>query len=285
MPVLARIQPMDFVATKNVFISAIRFATKVDGPCPPFRDELRISAQEQVEYMLGNDEDMLLVADDEVKSETRTGLFKAFSLFESELSSMDGPPNICEAAEDRIIQCLSDLEWMCGILLKMGLMDDFVSKWIDVSESVLLVFDDEKLGCVMWGLKVKLIQVTSKVLDAAGYGNVILPASRRVWLLKTWLPFIRKLKPLLDSMNDRDIEFSYKMDEDLWQSVEGAIVSLVSALPSDDQAEILADWMSADDQLRYPDLSEAFEVWCFRTKSAKRRLVGGLDEVNTTASL
>ena len=26
-----------------------------------------------------------------------------------------------------------------------------------------------------------------------------------------------------------------------------------------------------------PDLSEAFEVWCYRTKSAKRRLVEGLD--------
>ncbi|GFP90996.1 BTB/POZ domain-containing protein at3g05675, partial [Phtheirospermum japonicum] len=286
MPVLARTQHVDLVATKSIFISAIRFATKVDGPCPPFGDELRISAQEQVEYMLGDDEDMLLVAaDDEVKSETKTGLSKTFSLFESELSSILGPPDVFEGADDRIMQCLSDLEWMCGILLKMGLMNDFVSMWIDVSETVLRIFNDEKLGCVMWGLKVKLIQVTSKVLDAVGYGNVILPAPCRVRLLKTWLPFVRNLKPLLDSMTDRDIEFPYKMDEDLWQSVEGAIVSLVSTLPSDDQANILADWMSADDQLRYPDLSEAFEVWCFRTKSAKRRLVGGLDRVNTTVSL
>ncbi|KAI3469113.1 hypothetical protein Pfo_025776 [Paulownia fortunei] len=284
MPILARIQPVDLVATKSVFISAIRFSTSIDAPCPPFGDELRTSAQEQVEYMLGDDEDMPLVAaDNEVKLETRTGLSKTFSFFERELSSLL-ESDMCKVAEDKIVQGLSDLEWMCNILLKMGLMNDFVSKWIDISESVLHIIEDKKLESIMWGLKVKLIEVTSKVLDAVGYGNVILPAPRRVQLLKSWLPFIRKLKPILDSMTNKDIEFPYKMDEDLCQSIEGAIVSLVSALPSNDQAEILADWMNAE-QLRYPDLSEAFEVWCFRTKSAKRRLVGGLDRVNTTVSL
>jgi hypothetical protein len=75
------------------------------------------------------------------------------------------------------------------------------------------------------------------------------------------------------------------MDEDLCQSIEGAIISLVLALPSNDQADILADWMEAD-QVSYPDLSEAFEVWCYRTKSAKRRLAEGLRRVdNTTVSL
>ncbi|KAK6140792.1 hypothetical protein DH2020_025464 [Rehmannia glutinosa] len=241
-------------------------------------------AQEQVEYMLGDDEDMPLVAaDNEVKLETRTGLAKTFSSFERELSSLL-ESDICDAAEDRMTQCLSDLEWMCNILLKMGLMNDFVSKWIDISENVLRIMEDKKFGCIMWGSKVKLIEVTSKVLDAVGYGNVILPAPRRVQLLNSWLPFIRKIKPILESMNNKDIEFPYKMDEDLCQSIEGAIVSLVSALPSNDQAGILADWMN-DEQLKYPDLSEAFEVWCFRTKSAKRRLVGGLDRVNTTVTL
>ena len=93
------------------------------------------------------------------------------------------------------------------------------------------------------------------------------------------------MKALLDSMADKETEFPYKLDEDLCQSIEGAMVSLILALPSSDQADILADWMSAE-QLRYPDLSEAFEVWCYRTKSAKRRLVEGLGNVgNTTLSL
>lgn len=282
MPILARIQPVDLVATRSVFISAIRYATSIDGPFPPFGDELRTSAQEQVEYMLGDDEDMsLITTDNEVKLEIGIGLSKKFSLFERELPSLL-ESDMCKVAEGNVVQILSDLDWMCNILLKMGLMDDFVSKWIEISEKALQIIEDKKLECVMWGLKVKLIEVTSKVLDAVGYGNVILPAPRRVQLLKSWLPFLRKLKPILDLMTNKDTDFRYKMDDDLSQSIEGAIVSLVSALPANDQADILGDWMNTG-QLRYPDLSEAFEIWCFRSKSAKRRLVGGLDRVNSTS--
>lgn len=281
MPILARIQPVDLVATRSVFISAIRFATSIDGPFPPFGDELRTSAQEQVEYMLGDDEDMsLITTDNEVKLEIGIGLSKKFSLFERELPSLL-ESDMCKVAEGNVVQILSDLDWMCNILLKMGLMDDFVSKWIEISEKALQIIEDKKLERVMWGLKVKLIEVTSKVLDAVGYGNVILPAPRRVQLLKSWLPFLRKLKPILDLMTNKDTDFRYKMDDDLSQSIEGAIVSLVSALPANDQADILGDWMNTG-QLRYPDLSEAFEIWCFRSKSAKRRLVGGLDRVDST---
>ncbi|XWS61559.1 hypothetical protein CRYUN_Cryun07bG0135700 [Craigia yunnanensis] len=69
MPILARIQLVDLSATKNVFVSAIRFSTSIGGSCPPFGDELKTSAQQQVEFMLGGDEDTSLVTvDDEVKS-------------------------------------------------------------------------------------------------------------------------------------------------------------------------------------------------------------------------
>ncbi|KAG4171894.1 hypothetical protein ERO13_A12G238800v2 [Gossypium hirsutum] len=287
MPILARIQPVDLSATKNVFISAVRFATSIGGSCPPFGDELKTSAQEQVEFMLGGDEDTPLVtADDEVKSVVKSGLSQVCSLFENELSSFLLVPDItAEIAETRILQCLSDVEWMCNILPKMDLMKDFVCSWGGMSRKILEIVEDKKLDNAMWVLKVKLIEVTGKVLEAVGYGNVILPAPCRVQLLKTWLPYIRKIKPLLDAKADEDTDFPYKMDEDLCQSIEGAIVLLVLALPSNDQADILTDWMKTE-QLKYPDLSEAFEVWCYRTKSAKRRLMEGLDRVgNTTISL
>ncbi|KAB1215518.1 hypothetical protein CJ030_MR4G009029 [Morella rubra] len=286
MPILARIQPVDLGATKNVFVSAIRFAMSTGEQYPPFGDELKTSAQEQVEYMLGEDKETPLVtADDEVKSVVRFGLSNIFTLFESGLSLLLESELASESAEDKLLQSLSDLEWMCNILPKMDLMKDFVSKWGEISASVLVIIQDEKLDCVMWGLKAKLIQVTGKVLEAVGYGNVILPALCRVQLLKTWLPYIRKMKPLLDSKGNEETGFPYKMTEELCQSIEGAIVSLILALPSNDQADILADWMGAE-QLRFPDLSEAFEVWCYRTKSAKRRLVQGLDSVeNATVSL
>ncbi|KAF8413354.1 hypothetical protein HHK36_001334 [Tetracentron sinense] len=287
MPILARIQPVDIIATKNVFLSAIRFATSTTGPCPPFTDELKTSAQEQVEYMLVEDEDMPLVtANDEVKSEVKMGLAKMFSIFEKELCSMLSEYHLsAEAGEKKVLQSLGDLEWMCNILSKMDLMKDFVSSWVEISTNVLGVVQDTKLDSIMWGVKVKLIEVTGKVLDAVGYGNVILPAAGRVHLLKIWLPYIRKMKPLLDLKGNEEMGFPYKMDDDLCQSIEGAIISLVLALPSNDQADILADWMQTE-QMTYPDLTEAFEVWCYRTKSAKRRVVVGLDGVgNPTVSL
>lgn len=285
MPVLARIQPVDLNATKSVFISAIRFATSISGPCLPFKDELRVSAQEQVEYMLGDDEDVpLITADDEVKSETKMGLSKICSSFENKLPSLLLES---ESAESLLMmQSLADLEWMCNILPKMDLMKDFVTNWANLSTNLLRIIEDKKLDSVMWGFKVKLIEVTAKVLEAVGYGSVIIPAQCRVHLLKTWLPYIRKMKPILDSIGNEETGFPYKMDEDLCQSIEGAIVSLILALPSNDQADILADWMNTEQARRYPDLSEAFEVWCYRTKSAKRRLVEGLGIVGkATVSL
>ncbi|KAG2316124.1 hypothetical protein Bca4012_003706 [Brassica carinata] len=50
------------------------------------------------------------------------------------------------------------------------------------------------------------------------------------------------------------------------------------ALPIFDQAEILNEWLSKNGV--YPDLTEAFEVWCYRSKVAKRRLglLGGEDD-------
>ncbi|XP_013679637.1 GDSL esterase/lipase At1g28590-like [Brassica napus] len=53
-----------------------------------------------------------------------------------------------------------------------------------------------------------------------------------------------------------------------------------AALPIFNQAEILNEWLSKNGV--YPDLTEAFEVWCYRSKVAKRRLglLGGEEDGN-----
>ncbi|PKU84081.1 BTB/POZ domain-containing protein At3g05675 [Dendrobium catenatum] len=287
-PILARIQPVDLNATKNIFISAIHFATSIERSFPPFTEELKTSAQEQVEYMLLEDEDTPLVTvDEDVISEARTGLGNIFATFETELSAspldFEQSP---EAAEQRVLQSLSDLEWMCGVLSKMEMLKDFVTGWAEISDKILAVVQDEKYSLGFWAVKVKVIEVVSKALDAIGYGSVVLPAPSRVHFLTTWLPYLRKMKPLLDLKSDSDESFAYKLDVDLCQNIEGAIISLILALPSDDQADIFGDWLQRTERLKFPDLSEAFEVWCYRTKTAKRRLLVGLNGVgNSTVSL
>ena len=159
--------------------------------------------------MIGGDEDTPLVtADDEVKSVVKMGLSQVCSSFEKELSSLLVISDItAETVEKRIFQSLSDVEWIHNILPRMDLMKEFVSSWAEMSGKVLGVVEDKKLDNVMWGLKVKLIEVTGKVLEAVGYGNVILPAPCRVQLLKTWLPYIRKIKPLLDAKGNKETDF------------------------------------------------------------------------------
>lgn len=272
-----RNKPVNLTATKDIFVSAIRFAVSIEVPCLPFGDELRISAQEQVDFMLVEDEDItIIMADDEVKSVVRMGVYNIIHSFETDLSSLLFNPTLeFEAVDNTIMRRVSDLEWMCNVLPKMDLMKNFVSNWVAISSKILVIVEDKKFDHVMWGLKIKLIEVTCKVLEAVSYGSVIVPALSRVQLLKLWFPYVRKMKPLLDSKAVEETSFAYKMDEDLCQAIEGAVVSLVLTLPSNDQADILADWIGSR-EVGYPDLSEAFEVWSYRSKSAKRRLVEGL---------
>ncbi|GAB2269938.1 hypothetical protein Dimus_004856 [Dionaea muscipula] len=117
-------------------------------PCPPFGNKLKISAQEQVEYMLGEDDETQPLTSDEIVS----------------------------------------------------LMSDFASNWTEISAEILCVLDEPKFRSTMWALKTKIIEVTAKVLEAVGYDNVILPPPVRVQLLRTWMPFIWKMKPLLETI-------------------------------------------------------------------------------------
>lgn len=257
--------------TKNVFSSALRFAMSIDTlkNSPELAHELKTSAQEQVEFMLSEDEEVrLLVSREEVKSVVRLGISSVLSALLDRLSSLLLLPE-----EFDVLNTLYDIEWLCKVLPRMELMKDLVFKWADVSNEILVIAQNCKLG-----VKVKLVEVTGKVLEAVGYGVVIVPCGSRACLLKLWLPFIRRLKALVDAQGS---ESEYRMDEDLCEFLEGSMVSLVLTLPSNDQAEVFGEWMRgiALEGVKFPDLSEAFEVWCYRSKSAKRRLLEKCDRL------
>ncbi|KAF9612905.1 hypothetical protein IFM89_004321 [Coptis chinensis] len=74
---------------------------------------------------------------------------------------------------------------------------------------------------------VKVIEVATKVLEAIDMVPWILPTVKRLHMVKVWLPFVRMMKPLVDSttINDDDSP-PFKMDGELWQSLESAFVSM-----------------------------------------------------------
>ncbi|KAJ0027856.1 hypothetical protein Pint_36162 [Pistacia integerrima] len=272
-PVLARLQPVNPSAIRGLFLSAIRFATS--SPLSHLKD-LKSTAQEQLEYMITEDDDgPILTTDDEIKSEVKECVKILFTGFSNLLEAM-----LCDHihsnSEEEKLQLfkshLSDLLWACQILTKMEIMREFVGSWVDASDKIVKVVQQERSTAEMVETKFKVIEVASKVLETIGYGTVILPTTKRLHMLKVWLPFVRVTKPLVDSLtaNDEDtVEF--KIDGELWQSLESTFVSIVLALPSMDQAEILSEWLE-NEHIKYPDLTEAFEVWCYRSKVAKRRL-------------
>ncbi|XP_047310388.1 BTB/POZ domain-containing protein At3g05675 [Impatiens glandulifera] len=259
-PILARLQPVNVSATVRVFLSTIQFATSL---LPSTLNDLKSSAQDQIEYMLTEDDDSpMIVADDSVKSKVGWCVQILFSRFSNLLVSLqfESKDSNLEAQMLLLHSQLKDLSWACQILTKLELMKTLANKWVDASENIVKVVDRSE----MVDIKLKVTEVTSKVLDSMAYGTVILPTFKRLQMVKIWLPFVRVTKPLIDS--DANIE-----DHELWQSLESAFVSIVLALPSSDQADILNEWLKSE-HVHYPDLSEAFEVWCYRTKVASRRL-------------
>ncbi|KAE8663116.1 BTB/POZ domain-containing protein [Hibiscus syriacus] len=271
-PILARLQPVNLSAIRGIFISTLRFAMS----SPPYlMNDLKSSAQEQLEYMVTEDDDTpLLIADEDIKSEVKDCVGRLFSRFSKLLEEF-----LCEPAESvgeagtmmLFKSYFADFSWVCQLLSKLEIMRVFVNSWVDASDKILTVMQSSPM-VEMIEIKVKVVEVVAKVLESIGYGTVILPTSKRLYMLKLWLPFVQITKPLIDSVMTGDEEsLAFKIDGELWQSLESTFVSIILALPSANQAEILTEWLE-NEHIRYPDLTEAFEVWCYRSKVANRRL-------------
>ncbi|EPS63534.1 hypothetical protein M569_11250, partial [Genlisea aurea] len=251
--ILARLRPVDPPSAVGIFLSAIRFATS--SP-PPSMADLKISAQEQLEYMLTADEDAPLVAaDDGTRSEARRCVGELLSRF---LALLDDPG--ADLSDDRIEPYLSDLSWGSNVLAKLDASQDFVAAWV---ESSSVIVSRAATAAAAGRIKVKVLEVAAKVMEAIGDGNVVIPAGKRARAARTWVPFARSVKS----------EVEVEGDAELWQSMESALVSVILTLPSSEQAEILKEWLEGVERhLKYPDLTEAFEIWCYRSKVARRRL-------------
>ncbi|KAL6601417.1 hypothetical protein ACP70R_044637 [Stipagrostis hirtigluma subsp. patula] len=283
--VLARLRPIDPAPVTSIFLSAFRHAT-LSPAAGPAR-ELKSAAQEQLEYMLTEDDDAPLLATDNenVKSQVKDCVSVLLSRFSDFMTSI-----LRRQAEARLggndelqqeLHCfVSDVSWVCQILSKLEMMKCLVLYWVGISSDVVEVVEVVCVGIDCLKTRLKVVEVAAKVLEAVAFGNIVLPAEKRCHAVNVWIGFAGKTKSLIDQADndgndddgDVDAEIAkVNLDSEVWQGLESAIVSIVLTLPSNKQAEILSGWLQSK-QVRYPDLTEAFEAWCYRSKVAKRRL-------------
>lgn len=263
--ILARLQPVNKTAVTEIFISAIKFAM---SSSPASMKELKSSAQEQIEYMLTEDDDAPLVSLDDgiIKSEVKKCVKDLLNRFNDLIER--------KVQDQELKSILCDLSWVCQILNKMEMMKDLVHYWVDTSVKIGGATDQLSSEA-----KLKVAEVTSKVLEAIGFGNVILRTMKRLHVIKVWLPFVQKTRLLVELGNfeDKDEVSSVRMDGEIWQGLESSFVSIILTLPLAEQADILAEWLRCE-HVRYPDLTEAFEVWCYRSKVVRR--ITAMDEIS-----
>ncbi|KAK6152262.1 hypothetical protein DH2020_014897 [Rehmannia glutinosa] len=189
--VLARLQPVDALAVAKIFLSAIRFATS--SPQSSMND-LKVSAQEQLEYMLTEDDDAPLVtADDEIKSEARQCVNRLLSRFVNLITDLS------EADKIESLQVyLNDLSWASQIVTKLEISSDFVYTWVESSVNIVKAVESAFSESSLSGIQLKVLEITSKVLEAIGYATVVLPTLKRLHMVKIWLPFVRNVKSSVD---------------------------------------------------------------------------------------
>ncbi|GLJ15343.1 hypothetical protein SUGI_0251590 [Cryptomeria japonica] len=107
-----------------------------------------------------------------------------------------------------------------------------------------------------------LFKILIRLLRALQIGQVICQRSVRLSLVKTWLPVIAKLT--------HDDEYLIK-DNELHNSLEEGMSSLVTTLPMVDQEQIFKIWISAclRSKKAWPNLSTTFDMWCNNLRQAQ----------------
>lgn len=274
--ILARLHPVDPGAVVGIFISTLRFAT---SSLPVSMRELKTSSQEQLEYMLTEDDDAPLLTSEntEVKTEVRNctrDLLARFDGLTEYLLANSSNMDLDDHKVDDLQSLLADISWVCQILAKMEMMD-LVHYWVEVSDKMVRIAENDTLET-----RLKVVEIVAKVLDAISLGNAVIATTKRIQLVKVWLPFVQRARPLLHEVDSEGGQvLPVKMETEVWLNLEGSFVSLLLTLPAGEQAEILAEWLRSE-HVRYPDLTEAFEVWCYRSKIARRRLALS-DDINS----
>ncbi|KAM7465958.1 LOW QUALITY PROTEIN: hypothetical protein LguiB_013520 [Lonicera macranthoides] len=172
--------------------------------------DLKTSAQERLEYMLTEDDDApLLTADDEIKLEVRESVKRLLARFNSLIETCYADPKNWISKKGKFGHFTPTSGTCRGrILAKLEKMRVVVKGWIKAPKNMVKVVEKMREKGETIKTRLKIIEVTAKVLEAVGDMTVILPTVEQICMVKVWLPFARCLKPLIDHSitNDDDEE-------------------------------------------------------------------------------
>ncbi|KAL3677669.1 hypothetical protein R1sor_020625 [Riccia sorocarpa] len=152
----------------------------------------------------------------------------------------------------------SALRWILDELFTLHIADEAVRMFSEEKELAQLMV----LRIYQNPFTETLFFILVRMLQALQKGEVLSPRSVRLTLLTTWLPVVAKLG------NDND-SFGH---EETQKNLEDGLGAVVETLPMVDQEIIFRIWIGACLKSRrsWPDLSEAFELWCNKLRQAHR---------------
>jgi hypothetical protein len=210
--------------------------------------ELKSAAQDQLEYMLTEDADapLLVLDNDTVNSQVKdcvSGLLSSFSdLVTSVLSNRKEPPFGGDDGElqQKVFSLVCDISWVPQVLNKLAMMKFLVPYWIRVSSDVVEAVEAVYPGLDCLSTRLKVVEVSGKVLEAIAFGNIVLAAEKRRHAVNVWIDFAGRTKSLVDQSDSDDCGDTEtqkaKLENEIWLGLESAVVSIVLTLPSDIQA-------------------------------------------------
>lgn len=184
------LQLVDLFVVVGIFLFGFRFVILF---LFQFLCDIKVFVQEQIEYMIIEDDDVsLLIVDEVIKFEVKEcvkSFFVRFFQCLEEVSSKNGL---------FLKMVVSDLLWVFQILIKMEMVRDFVVIWVEMFEKLVKVVEVMEMVVEMVEIRVKVIEVISKVVEVIGYGIVILLIVKWFQMVKLWFFFVREIKFFVD---------------------------------------------------------------------------------------
>lgn len=178
----------------------------------------------------------------------------------------------CWFYEDDIPDLSKAIVWLLNTMLDLNVGEDAVKSLSSDKElaNIIASLLESIKSNFCNDFLINFCQVLVRMLHSVGNGDMIFDNRTRLALVETWLPILK--------------ESEFVIGDDLRDSAEKALNGALKTLPIFDQEQILTSWLSKERELDYstwPNLSEAFEVWCQSFRSTMN-LVGGAMESKST---